>query len=390
MLTFTSLPPLSLYIHMPWCVRKCPYCDFNSHEVREEVPEAAYIDALIADLEQDLPQVWGRTVESIFIGGGTPSLFTAESIDRLLSQVRALLPLAPGLETTLEANPGTIEQGRFREYRDVGINRLSIGIQSFNTAHLEKLARIHDRKEALTAVTAAAAAGFENINLDLMFGLPDQTIDNAIEDIKQAIALSPTHISHYQLTIEPNTLFHRYPPHLPCDDVSWEMQVQCQRELAAYGYTHYEISAYARPDYRCKHNLNYWTFGDYLGIGAGAHAKITDAGEQSITRSWKVKHPVSYIKTAATPARIGNSSKLARNDVGLEFMMNALRLTDGFPVALFFQHTGTPITIIEEPLHQAEQKGLIERDIETIRPTEKGRRFLNELLTLFVTNEHAA
>jgi putative oxygen-independent coproporphyrinogen III oxidase len=390
MFSFTSLPPLSLYLHMPWCVRKCPYCDFNSHEAREPVPEAAYINAMIADLEQDLPQVWGRPVESIFIGGGTPSLFAPEHLDKLLSQIRALLPLAPGLETTLEANPGTVDQGRFREYRDLGINRLSLGIQSFNPEYLAKLGRIHGRADALSAATAAISAGFDNINLDLMFGLPDQTLDHAIADIKQAIALFPMHISHYQLTIEPNTLFHRYPPSLPDDDTTWEMQMECQRELAANGYGHYEVSAYARPDYQCSHNLNYWTFGDYLGIGAGAHAKITDAKEQSITRKWKFKHPASYMEVASTSARIGNTRKLTRAEVGLEFMMNALRLTDGFPVALFYQHTGSPITIIEEPLQQAEKRGLIERDLMTIRPTAKGRRFLNELLMLFVTNEHAA
>lgn len=390
MFTFTSLPPLSLYIHLPWCVRKCPYCDFNSHEARQAIPESAYIDALIADLEQDLPHVWGRTVETIFIGGGTPSLFAPEQIDRLLSEIRARLPLTPGLETTLEANPGTVDQTRFQEFKTAGINRLSIGIQSFNPDALTRLGRIHGTQEALTACDAARNAGFDNFNLDLMFGLPGQTIDQAIADIEQAAALSPGHISHYQLTIEPNTLFHRHPPLLPDDDDSWEMQLQCQDALSGHGYEHYEVSAYARTNYQCRHNLNYWTFGDYLGIGAGAHSKITDAQHQSVTRSWKIKHPASYLEHARTRHRIGETTKLTRNDVGLEFMMNALRLTGGFPVALFFDHTGTPITVVEEALQQAEQKGFIERDIKAIRPTDHGRRFLNELLTLFVTNEHAA
>jgi putative oxygen-independent coproporphyrinogen III oxidase len=390
MFTFTSLPPLSLYVHIPWCVRKCPYCDFNSHEAKETIPESAYIDALIADLERELPRVWGRSIESIFFGGGTPSLFAPEHIDRLLSEIRARLPLTPGMEITLEANPGTVEQTRFEKYRAVGINRLSIGIQSFDPNLLKSLGRIHGKEEALTACKAAHNAGFDNFNLDLMFGLPGQTVDQALADITQAIALAPTHISHYQLTIEPNTLFHRRPPRLPDEDDSWEMQLQCQRALSDHGYIHYEVSAYARDGYQCQHNLNYWTFGDYLGIGAGAHSKITDAQQQSITRSWKIKHPAAYMENAATRNRIGNNDTLTPHEAGLEFMMNALRLTNGFPVALFFQHTGLPITIIEEPLEQAEKKGFIERDIKTIRPTERGRRFLNELLTLFVSNADAA
>lgn len=390
MFTFTSLPPLSLYVHMPWCKRKCPYCDFNSHEARGPVPAASYIDALVADLEHELPRVWGRTVESIFIGGGTPSLFTPSDIDRLLSELRARLPLIPGMEITLEANPGSAEQAGFEEYRDAGINRLSIGIQSFDARLLEELGRVHGREEALSAATAAATAGFDNFNLDLMFGLPGQTIEQAVSDIEQAIALSPTHISHYQLTIEPNTLFQRYPPSLPNEDDIWEMQQQCQQMLAEHGYVHYEVSAYARPDYQCRHNLNYWTFGDYLGIGAGAHSKITDAQQQSISRSWKIKHPEAYNNAAARGNTIGNTKILTPQEVGLEFMMNALRLTDGFPVALFFQHTGVPITVIEGPLQQAEQEGLIERDVTTIRPTERGHHFLNDLIALFMSTEHAA
>jgi oxygen-independent coproporphyrinogen-3 oxidase len=390
MFTFTSLPPLSLYVHMPWCIRKCPYCDFNSHEARGPVPTASYIDALIADLEHELPRVWGRTVESIFIGGGTPSLFTPADIDRLLSELRARLPLMPGMEITLEANPESAEQSGFEQYRDAGINRLSIGIQSFDAHLLEELGRVHGREEALSAASAAATAGFDNFNLDLMFGLPGQTIDQAITDIELAITLAPTHISLYQLTIEPNTMFHRYPPSLPNEDDSWEMQQRCQELLAEHDYEHYEVSAYARPDYQCRHNLNYWTFGDYLGIGAGAHSKITDARQQSISRSWKIKQPDAYIHAAAGDNVTGITSMLTPHEVGLEFMMNALRLTDGFPVALFFQHTGVPLTVIEEPLQQAEQEGFIVRDVSTIRPTARGRLFLNDLLALFMSTEHAA
>jgi len=386
MFTFTSLPPLSLYIHMPWCVRKCPYCDFNSHEARGQIPESSYVNALIADLEQDLPQVWGRSVESIFIGGGTPSLFAPEHIDRLLSEIRARLPLTPGMEITLEANPGTVEQARFEEFRAAGINRLSIGVQSFNADHLVKLGRIHGKEEALAACDAASNAGFDNYNVDLMFGLPGQTIEQAIADIEQAIALSPSHISHYQLTIEPNTLFYRHPPRLPDEDDTWEMQLQCQQALSSHGYLHYEVSAYTRTDYQCRHNLNYWTFGDYLGIGAGAHSKITDARQQAIMRSWKIKHPSSYIENATTRNRIGNIHTLTQHEAALEFMMNALRLINGFPVTLFFERAGTPITAVEEALHYAEQNGFIERDIKFIRPTELGQHFLNDLLTLFVTD----
>lgn len=384
MFNFTTLPPLSLYVHMPWCVRKCPYCDFNSHETKDVLPEAEYITALIADLEQELPSVWGRSIESIFIGGGTPSLFSPSAFDRLFSEIRARLPCKPGIEITMEANPGTWEYGKFREFRAVGVNRLSLGIQSFDTEMLQKLGRIHGAREAFTAAETAHAAGFDNFNLDLMFGLPGQSVAQALTDIGHAIALQPAHISLYQLTLEPNTAFYVNPPALPEDDALWEMQEQCQHQLATHGYRQYEVSAYAQPGHECRHNLNYWRFGDYLGIGAGAHGKISDAQHQRITRSWKVKHPRDYLAKAATPARIGGTQALKRNDVGLEFMMNALRLTDGFPVALFAEHTGQPISIVKKGLQQAEEKGLIERDIHTIRPTELGRRFLNDLLGLFL------
>ncbi len=384
MFNFTALPPLSLYIHMPWCVRKCPYCDFNSHEAKDTLPEAEYITALIADLEQELPSVWGRSIESIFIGGGTPSLFSPSAFDRLFSEIRARLPCKPGIEITMEANPGTWEYGKFREFRAVGVNRLSLGIQSFDTGMLQKLGRIHGAHEAFTAAETAHTAGFDNVNLDLMFGLPGQSIAQALTDIGHAIALQPAHISLYQLTLEPNTAFYVNPPALPEDDALWEMQEQCQNQLAIHGYRQYEVSAYAQPGRECRHNLNYWRYGDYLGIGAGAHGKISDAQHQRITRSWKVKNPRDYLAKAATPARIGGTQSLKRNDVGLEFMMNALRLTEGFPVALFAEHTGQPISIVKQGLQQAEAKGLIEWDIHTIRPTELGRRFLNDLLGLFL------
>ncbi len=399
MLNFASLPPLSLYVHIPWCVRKCPYCDFNSHEARAKIPEQEYIDALLRDLEQDLPRVWGRIVHTIFIGGGTPSLFSPEAIDRLLSGIRARLPLDQNIEVTLEANPGTIvapahpapatfvhpctsELDLLIGFRQAGINRLSIGIQSFHDEKLKALGRIHGREEALRAAEAARAAGFDNFNLDLMFGLPGQTVEQALADTRTAMALHPTHLSAYQLTIEPNTLFHARPPVLPDDDITWEMQSRLQTELAASDYRQYEVSAYARPGYECRHNLNYWKFGDYLGIGAGAHAKITSAS--GITRLWKVKHPNEYLSAAGTPKSIGGEQKLSRHDAVAEFMLNALRLVDGFPSPLFQERAGLPISACEPKLTLAENQGLIEWDTQSIRPTPQGRRFLNNLLELFV------
>ncbi len=395
---FASLPPLALYVHIPWCVRKCPYCDFNSHEAREKIPEEKYIDALLHDLEQDLPRAWGRPVYSIFIGGGTPSLFSPEAIDRLLSGIRARLPLDQNIEITLEANPGTVvapahpapatfvrpctsELDRLTGFRQAGINRLSIGIQSFDEAKLKALGRIHGREEALRAAEAARAAGFDNFNLDLMFGLPDQTAKQALSDIRSAIELHPSHLSVYQLTIEPNTLFHVHPPALPDDDNIWEMQNQLQTELAKAGYQQYEVSAYAKPGYECRHNLNYWQFGDYLGIGAGAHAKITDA--RSITRLWKVKQPNEYLRTAGTPQNIGDEQRLSREHTVTEFMMNAWRLNHGFSSRLFAERTGMPISVAVKPLEEAERKGLITWDTEILRPTDIGFRFLNNLVALF-------
>lgn len=387
MFHFTTLPPLSLYVHLPWCVRKCPYCDFNSHEARNAVPEQAYIDALIADLEQELPSIWGRPIETVFLGGGTPSLFSPESIDRLLSQLRALLNLSPSAEITMEANPGTLEAGRFAAFRAAGINRLSIGVQSFNDALLQRLGRIHGAREAIAAAENAHAAGFEEINLDLMFGLPGQSLAEALADIGQAIALQPTHVSHYQLTIEPNTRFAHTPPSLPDEDATWEMQQRCQARLAEDGYVQYEVSAYARASHHCRHNLNYWLFGDYLGIGAGAHGKVSSTQTQRIQRSAKLRHPREYMEKAALEVRIASAHVLTRREAGFEFMLNALRLNDGFPVASFAQHTGLPITVVERPLREAEQKDLIVWDFQQIRPTELGRRFLNDLTALFLPEE---
>jgi len=384
MFNFTALPPLSLYIHVPWCVRKCPYCDFNSHKSPEQIPEDAYVDALIRDLEQEVPLVWGRTIQSIFIGGGTPSLFSAEAYDRLFSSIRALLPLSPHAEITLEANPGTFEQERFADYLALGINRLSIGIQSFNDQSLQALGRIHDKDQAIKAVETAHKVGFENFNLDLMFGLPHQTAATAQNDIETAIALEPAHISYYQLTIEPNTLYYQQPPTLPDDDPIIDWQIDSQARLTKAGYQQYEVSAYAKEDRQCQHNFNYWQFGDYLGIGAGAHGKITDAAQQSITRRSKQKQPQAFIESAGNPDVVLTEEIINQKDIGFEFMLNALRLTDGFPTPLFYQHAGVPISQIDKALEQAQQQGLLERDIHFIRPTAKGHRYLNSLIELFL------
>jgi len=398
--SFSAPPPLSLYVHLPWCARKCPYCDFNSHEARGEFSEADYVAALIADLEQDLPHVWGRPVRSIFIGGGTPSLFSPQAIDRLLRDIRTRLPVSPDAEITLEANPGSADVDRFLGFREAGINRLSIGIQSFDADKLKALGRIHGRDEALAAAAAARAAGFDNFadgiearaarqggrdcgfNLDLMFGLPGQTVEQALADVRTAIEQQPAHLSVYQLTIEPNTLFHARPPTLPDDDAIWEMQQELQALLAASGYRQYEVSAYARAGRECRHNLNYWRFGDYLGIGAGAHAKLSNA--DSITRLWKVKQPKDYLASAGGTGVVGGKQRLSQHDAALEFMLNALRLTGGFETPLFAECTGLSLTEVEAPLRRAQAQGLIVWDEHTIRPTAQGRQFLNNLLELFM------
>ena len=384
MFNLTALPPLSLYIHIPWCVKKCPYCDFNSHKSPDLLPENDYIDALIRDLEQEVPNIWGRNIKTVFIGGGTPSLFSAKAYDRLFSSLRALLPISHNAEITLEANPGTFDQERFADYLSLGINRLSIGIQSFNNDSLQALGRIHDGQQAIRAVEAAHKVGFENFNLDLMFGLPHQTEKTAREDIETAIALEPAHLSYYQLTIEPNTLFHKQPPTLPDDDPIFDWQIDSQHRLSKAGYTQYEVSAYAKNKRRCQHNLNYWQFGDYIGIGAGAHGKISDAAKQSITRRSKQKQPQAYISSAGTGESILTNEIITTRDIGFEFMLNALRLTDGFPTPLFYQHVGLPISHIDKALQKAEQQELVTWDIHRICPTEKGQRYLNSLIELFL------
>lgn len=391
---FAALPPLTLYIHIPWCQRKCPYCDFNSHENTTQISEQAYVDALIADLEQDLPSVWGRRISSIFIGGGTPSLFSPESFDKLLCAVRARLAVSPEAEITLEANPGSSEAQKFRDFRALGINRLSIGVQSFNDDMLHALGRIHGRREAIRAAEAAHAAGFDNFNLDLMFALPQQKIGQALDDVNTAIALEPTHISYYQLTLEPNTLFHKQPPALPTDDDAWQMQELGQELLAVRGFQQYEVSAYAQPGRQCLHNVNYWQFGDYLGIGAGAHAKISDAGQQNITRACKSRQPRDYVNglmgDPCDPSRfetkrsIGGASLLSPQDAVWEFMINALRLTEGFPCGLFTDHTGLPVSVLERPLMLAQERGLLVCNGQTIQPTTLGKQFLNDLVQIFM------
>ncbi len=387
MFQFTELPPLSLYIHFPWCERKCPYCDFNSHQPRGAVPERAYVDALLRDLADDLPRVWGRAVQTVFIGGGTPSLLSVEAIDQLLSGLRALLALRPDAEMTLEANPGSAEQARFAEYRAAGINRLSVGVQSFSDDSLQRLGRIHGRREAIAAAEMAHAAGFDNFNLDLMFALPAQDPAQAAEDVATAIALEPTHISYYQLTLEPNTRFFAQPPRLPDDDSAWRIQQQGQTLLAEAGYGQYEVSAYAREGRRCAHNINYWQFGDYLGIGAGAHAKLSDAAQQNITRLAKQRGPQDYLDADRVTQRIQSEHTITRSEVGLEFMMNALRLTEGFAPPLFAAHTGQPLTLVETPLRMAEEKGLLDWSVDNIRASKKGRLFLDDLLGIFTDLE---
>ena len=382
-----STPPLSLYVHLPWCVRKCPYCDFNSHQARGALPFAAYVDALLADLEHDLPLAWGRTVQTVFFGGGTPSLFPPEAIDAFLQRASSLLRFAPGVEITLETNPGTAEHGRFEGYRAAGVNRLSFGIQSFDDGCLQRLGRIHDSAQARNAVKLAQDAGFDNFNLDLMYALPEQTLAMAERDIECAIALQPTHVSHYQLTLEPNTLFAARPPAgIPDDDASWDMQERCQALLAGAGYAQYEVSAYARPGRRCAHNLNYWHFGDYLGIGAGAHGKLTLGADQSILRRWKSRHPADYLAKAGSPAAIGGDEPIAPQRRPFDYMLNALRLVDGFALPEFEARTGLPREAIASELAQATARGWIRIDGDHVAPTELGQRFTNDVISLFLAD----
>ncbi len=382
-LQFVTNPPLGLYIHLPWCAQKCPYCDFNSHQYID-FDESAYVSALIEDLLLDLPLVWGRSISSIFIGGGTPSLFSASAIQQLLSELRACLNFNPGIEITIEANPGSADEAHFEGYLNAGINRLSIGVQSFDNASLKALGRIHDSQQALSAYDKARRVGFQNINLDLMFALPGQTLQLAEADLFQAIRLQPEHISHYQLTIEPNTLFYqKVPKQIPDDDLSWEMQQHCQALLAQQGYQQYEISAYARPDRYSRHNMNYWQFGDYLGIGAGAHGKITLPAENRVIRRQRQRQPQKYLQSIGSE-RISQQQDLSAQDLIFEFMLNALRLTEGFDLSLFDRHSGMRQEVLQSPLRKAQELGLIDLQQNHLTPSELGLRFHNDLQALFL------
>jgi oxygen-independent coproporphyrinogen-3 oxidase len=386
-LSLPVLPPLSLYVHFPWCVKKCPYCDFNSHQVAGDTqagfPETDYLDALRADLEMALPLIWGRKIYTVFIGGGTPSLLSAAGLDRLLSDIRTLLPLDGAVEITMEANPGTFEAEKFKSYRASGINRLSIGIQSFNSRHLQALGRIHDGDEAHRAIEIAAA-NFDNFNLDLMYALPNQSLAEARQDVQTAIAYAPPHLSLYHLTMEPNTVFAKYPPPLPDDDASADMQDMIEHETATAGYQHYEVSAYAQAKRQARHNLNYWQFGDYLGIGAGAHSKLSFP--HRVIRQARYKQPATYIERMRQGNAVQEEKEIARNEMSFEFMLNAMRLVDGVEVNLFAERTGMPLNAIEQALNQAEAKGLLYRDYKIIKPTVLGQAFLNDLQQMFLAD----
>ncbi len=385
-LQLNGLPPLSLYVHLPWCLKKCPYCDFNSHEFRsgDDAPSTqdAYINALFADLEASLPLIWGRSIQTVFLGGGTPSLFDPEAIDRLVSGIRARVRLAPDVEVTMEANPGTFEKDRFKAFRQAGITRLSIGVQSFDNAHLKALGRVHDRDQALAAVTEAAQV-FDTFNLDLMYALPGQTLAGLTQDIQTALAFGPPHISIYHLAIEPNTLFAKFPPTLPEDDLAYEM-MDCITELtSAQGLSRYEVSAYAKPGHQCAHNLNYWQFGDYLGIGAGAHSKLSFA--HRVVRQVRYREPALYMRQAMKGEPVTQNTEVSRQDLPFEYMLNALRLREGFVLSDFVDRTGLAMTSIQKGLQEAERLGLIERDLHRVWPTDRGFDFLSDLQALFLS-----
>jgi putative oxygen-independent coproporphyrinogen III oxidase len=381
-LQLPALPPLSLYVHLPWCIRKCPYCDFNSHEMRaSDMPEQRYLDALVADLDAALPLVWGRTIHSIFIGGGTPSLFSPQAIDRMLGDIRARLKLEPDCEITLEANPGTFEKDRFRAFRAAGVTRLSVGVQSFNDAHLKALGRVHDRAQAIAAVEEAAQS-FDTFNLDIMYALPGQTMAQLDADLTQALAFAPPHISIYHLTIEPNTYFAKFPPKVPEEDMAYAMLDRITEMTGAVGMDRYEVSAYARPGHRCWHNLNYWSFGDYLGIGAGAHSKLSFA--HRVVRQVRFREPKLYMDNALAGQAVAQDDEVARADLPFEYMLNALRLKEGFALQQFSERTGLPVTAIQRGLDEAEKKGLIVRDLARVKPTVRGFDFLSDLQALFL------
>lgn len=386
-LQFAAPPPLSLYVHLPWCLKKCPYCDFNSHEVGSSlVPEQRYIDAVVADLEAALPLVWGRSIHSIFLGGGTPSLFSPQAIDRLLGDIRARLKLSADCEITLEANPGTFEKDRFRAYRSAGVTRLSVGVQSFNDNYLQQLGRVHDRAQALAAVQEAAAA-FDTFNLDLMYALPGQSLTDLRQDVQTALDLNPPHFSIYHLTIEPNTYFAKFPPTLPEDDTAFEMLDLITEMTQQAGLERYEVSAYAKPGHRCWHNLNYWQFGDYLGIGAGAHSKLSFA--HRVLRQVRFREPRLYMEKALTGYCVAQADEVSRAELPFEYMLNALRLKEGFALADFSERTGLSVSAIESGLVQAERQGLIERDLHRVRPTVRGYDFLSDLQALFLADPKA-
>ncbi|MEJ1376462.1 MAG: radical SAM family heme chaperone HemW [Candidatus Sedimenticola sp. (ex Thyasira tokunagai)] len=379
--------PLALYFHIPWCIQKCPYCDFNSHAVKGKLDEVGYVSALLADLDYELTQLPKREVESIFIGGGTPSLFSANGIKRLLDGVQNRLSLVADAEITLEANPGTLETGRYAGYREAGVNRLSLGVQSFDAEALLRLGRIHGPEEAVAAVKSARSAGFDNFNIDLMFGLPEQTVEQAQIDLERVIGLAPTHISYYQLTLEPNTLFYRDPPILPEDELLWNIQVAGQALLQDAGYHQYEVSAYAQTNRRCRHNLNYWHFGDYLGIGAGAHGKVTHPGNGRVERRWRLRSPADFIVHAGGAAAIAGSRELTRGDLILEFLMNALRLTEGFNSELFSERTGLGCELLLSQMERPVQRGLVVVEGGRITPTALGAQFLDDLLSQFCDDD---
>lgn len=381
-------PPLALYIHIPWCVKKCPYCDFNSHGQKGDLPVAEYIAALTRDLEQDLPLVWGRTISSVFFGGGTPSLFSGDAISDILAMASSRLRFAPNCEITLECNPGTVEHDRFENYLSAGVNRLSFGVQSFDDGCLERLGRIHNAERARAAVLGAQDAGFDNINLDLMYALPEQTLAMAMHDVQLAIALNPQHLSHYQLTLEPNTLFAAKPPAgIPEMDDAWDMQEQCIALMAEHGYSQYEVSAYAKPGKRCQHNLNYWQYGDYLGIGAGAHGKISSGADGRILRRWKPKHPETYIANAGSAAGIGGDEWVAPENRPFDYMLNALRLVDGFSLNDFEYRTGLSRADIAAELNTAIDQQWLSQDGDWVKPTELGMRFANDVMALFLKGD---
>lgn len=389
--SFSPNIPLSVYVHIPWCVRKCPYCDFNSHAQKQGLPESRYIDALMADLEQKLPSVWGRRITSVFIGGGTPSLFSGEAMARLMREMRERLPITPDTEITMEANPGTFETAKFAAFREAGINRLSIGIQSFSNDKLRVLGRIHDANEAENAVKIAKQAGFENINLDLMFALPGQSLEQAMADLDKAISQETQHLSFYQLTLEPNTEFYVKPPSLPEDDAAWEIQHRGIEKLAQAGFGQYEVSAYAKPGCECRHNRNYWEFGDYLGLGAGAHGKVTSIATGEVERHWNYRQPQQFMDCALEGSGVSGQSVLEPGDLRFEFMLNALRLRHGFQTELYTERTGLEFSTIADSLKHTSERALVEvTEAQKVVPTERGFQYLNELVMEFLEDKHDA